>query len=235
MSVANILGENEIILKQYLEHWKNPIDPNGPAGTTGPTGETGPQGPQGDAGPVGFPGFAGSAGAFAYYYSNYTSPVQFIPGQAFAFTETGYQNNISIAQNITSPFYTGGTNVPGSEITLKNIGNYLVTYSITLSRSDISSPISYIVSVAGALGTNISGSESIVNNSIISQFNYNNFFPPGSLIGPPAYTNLKCTFNITTTILNTKLMIVSIPPPQSGDPFTMDPFCSASVLIRQLL
>jgi hypothetical protein len=240
MSVANILGEDEIILDQYLKYWTRQVNPSLPAGPTGPVGETGEQGPQGITGPPGFPGPAAITGAFAYYYSNYTSPVEFGAGQAFTFSEIGCQRDISIVQGITSPYYVGGgaPNVPGSEITLKNIGNYLITFNVTLSRTTANTPFSYIVSVVGALGTNVSGSEVVINNSLSSQLNYNNTFPPGLPLTGPFYTNVKCTINVSTSILNTKLMIMASPVQTFGnfiDGFTMDPFCNASVLIRQIL
>jgi hypothetical protein len=232
MSVANILGEDEIILEQYLKYWTRQVNPSLPAGPTGPVGETGEQGPQGVTGPPGFPGLAGSAGAFAYYYSNYTSPVNFIAGQAFTFSNVGYQRDISIVQGVTSPYYTSGPNVPGSEITLKNIGNYLISFKVSLSRTSAGSPSSNAVRIVGAVGTNISGSEVVINNSLSSQLNYNNTFPTFPLSGP-FYTTIKCTFNISTSILNTKLMIMS--SPNQNDNFTMDSFSNASVLIRQIL
>lgn len=228
MSVANLLGSTEIILNRYLEKYGDEKGPTGPLGPSGgPAGNAGFTGPVGVdsvvVGPTGPVGYAGNGMEFANFFAvggSYTVS----NGNIFTLNGTG-ANSFSTAgitknDNITSPL----SNSPntGTEITLKNIGKYLISFT-----ASVFAPYNTTAgeSVSLALGT-ASGNETVLSYTTVRSAKPQGISPPSAL------TTFAGTFLVKTTVLNSTLMLVVTP--SESDELQVNSLSNINITIKQV-
>jgi hypothetical protein len=169
MSVANILGEDDQILPQYL-----------PLLGTNQVGPTGPQGPQGPTGPIGVPGLVGPQGPpgpsfqnlqYANFYHIATST------EFYGANNTPLPLNGPLGGNGQPPNPTNNIVLTGGNTAVLNIlGFYRLDYNANISVVDFNSLGTGLYTIAIGLTINsVVMQNSIVSNAIY--FNEQTSFP----------------------------------------------------------
>ena len=219
MSVANILNEQGFISLNYLTIETDPAGPVGPTGIKGPIGDTGATGPTGPVGP------GGDSGEICYLYAVAGSS-QITPGQALLLGQIGYKTSgITFDTNVPSP--SDPNHTWGTEITLKKVGNYLVSYSV--SSSLINPAESNLLSgISLALGTT-TGSEVELPYTATFYTPENNTEVFETVTGMVNFTG---SFIINTNILNSRLMLICSPRSTNG--LLQDSNFRATISIKQI-
>ena len=126
--------------------------PAGPAGAQGPAGEIGPAGPQGVAGPAGPQGPVGPPATLSGLQ------VQLVNG-----TSTAIDNEDVIPLNtvINSQGSYATFNPMTSEVTLNQLGNYLINWWVAIGGSTVSPSLTISLAVDGNVHSNATSTISI--------------------------------------------------------------------------
>lgn len=103
-----------------------PTGPTGPTGANGVNGVNGVTGPTGDTGPEGL----GSSILLAQFYAQSTQPADVSAGQPLTYDTVGFDTiGLLINTGVTGPFIESGT-----IFTLPTLGDYKVTYQMTVNN-----------------------------------------------------------------------------------------------------
>lgn len=199
MSVSDILGQNGIILQQFLPFLSGgetgPVGPTGPSG--GPTGPTGADGAPGSAVNTGATGPAGTSfsGGFANYYGVQSGVANMAAGQSFLF-----DGNFGYGTNTTPPVPTGGitstttlTNLAplapaGTVITLPSIGAYEVSFIAVVQQTGGPATLGVQLATGSAINTmmTLSYTNVILNMNTSTLYEFS-----GSFIVSAPFINTK--------------------------------------------
>lgn len=230
MSVANLLGPNDLIMNNFLGDYLSGVTgATGPAGiNTGATGATGPAGITGPAsnvagatGPAGFIGNVGEIGIYARNPINDTLE----PNQIALLPNVIFQSKgLSKIDNAVQSAYPS---LPaGSAIVLKYIGKYVVTYNFSAVIGDFIN--TYFGALALYVGSTVDNAVKVEGSRMIRQ----------EAIGGDTATgtySFSKTVIITTTALNSVLMLIN----DAGDSnnsqeLAISDICQGSLWVKQI-
>lgn len=211
MSVKSILNNLDVISNNYLGFYKGSIGPTGPTGPPAPNGTpAGPQGPTGATGatgtiigPDGPDGPGGDAGEYSRFAGQDVTSNNIISGQAIRVIQSATPVQTSGIERGLAVSPLSSSTTPGTIITFKKIGKYVITYSVTLKRTE--PPVYGLVSIGCAFGQSLSNFNFLTYSASTKEY---------SLISNEiGFVNFCSTFIINVSVLNSVLMLTSNPGP----------------------
>ena len=208
MSVANITGENGIILPQFLP-------PN--SGAQGPPGPAGPTGPAGPLAPA----------VYANFYASLINNGVYFPLQSFvlagalggAHEPPAPTGGIAVSSSTTNLY----PSTAGSIVTLPTAGVYEVSYSCNFTSNATGS---YPLGVQLATGTTA---------NTLAELDYTLVVTATTQVASPAsypISNVSGTFLVTAPSANYALTLIAAQV-NSADLLILSA-CTASLTIRQV-